>query len=162
MPDLASHLRHALRTGLLIGSLAGPAGVAHAAEDSQAAPLVEAGAALNCPSPSNCVNSLAGAERLPALRFNGSAADGMARLLRTLAAFPQATIVSRQPLQVEVVFTTFLGFRDQVLFRLDVARQRIDFRSRSTIGRYDFGKNRARMLEFSARFGQEPERTPHQ
>ena len=54
--------------------------------------------------------------------------------------------------QLEVVFTTFLGFRDEVLFRVDAAKQRIDFRSRSLMGLYDFGKNRSRMKDFAARF----------
>lgn len=152
MFDMAKRLRHGLCAALLIGSLSSAAG--HADEGGPAA----ASAALSCPSTSNCVNSLGGAGSLPPLRFSGSAEDGKGRLLRTLAAFPEAGMVSNEALQVEAVFTTFLGFRDQVLFRIDAAGQRIDFRSRSNVGRYDFGKNRARMQAFTDRFEREPER----
>lgn len=112
-------------------------------------------AALNCQSTSNCVNSLGGADSLPPLRFTGSAEDGKAILMTTLAAFPEARLVTNEPLSVETVFTTMLGFRDQVLFRIDAAGQRIDFRSSSNFGRYDFGKNRSRMKAFAARFEKE-------
>ena len=111
--------------------------------------------ALNCLSTSNCVNSLGGADSLPPLRFTGSVEDGKAILMTTLAAFPEARIVANAPLLVEAVFTTTLGFRDQVLFRIDAPGQRIDFRSSSNFGLYDFGKNRSRMKEFTARFEKE-------
>ena len=39
--------------------------------------------------------------------------------------------VQREALSVQVIFTTPLGFRDQVDFRIDPAQTRIDFRSRS-------------------------------
>jgi len=53
---------------------------------------------------------------------------------------------------LEVVFTTSLGFRDLVDFRIDAQAQRIDYRSRSSFELFDFGKNRSRMSAFSARF----------
>jgi uncharacterized protein (DUF1499 family) len=152
---MANQMKRSLCAALLISSLSSAG--SHADEGGPAL-----GNTLSCPSTSNCVNSLGEAASLPPLRFSGSADDGKARLLRTLAAFPEARMVSNEMLQVEAVFTTFLGFRDQVLFRIDAASQRIDFRSRSNVGRYDFGKNRARMLEFSARFAQEPERSSNE
>ncbi|HSO45090.1 MAG TPA: DUF1499 domain-containing protein [Rhodoferax sp.] len=105
---------------------------------------------LSCPRSSNCVNSLGGG--LPALRYTGDALQGMALLRATLASQPEATIVRSDPVWLEVIFTTPLGFRDQVDFVLDTASGRINFRSQSLLGRYDFGKNRSRMASFSERF----------
>ena len=154
MQHLRAHLKRVLWAALVFGNLAQPAIATTPGENSgEATPATSV--ALDCPSSSNCVNSLATAESLPPLRFAGSAAHGKALLLRTLAAFPEAHIVSNEAEQVVAVFTTFLGFRDQVLFRIDAAGQRIDFRSRANVGRYDFGKNRACMLEFSSRFVEE-------
>ncbi|OGB39891.1 MAG: hypothetical protein A2461_08640 [Burkholderiales bacterium RIFOXYC2_FULL_59_8] len=107
---------------------------------------------LNCPRSSNCVNSLGGSG-LPALRYVGNAAQGMALLRATLASHPEAAIVRSDPVWLEVIFTTPLGFRDQVDFVLDAKPGQINFRSQSLLGHYDFGKNRARMTAFSERFG---------
>lgn len=105
---------------------------------------------LSCPRSSNCVNSLGGG--LPALRYTGDASQGMTLLRATLASHPEAAIVRSDPVWLEVIFTTPLGFRDQVDFVLDTASGRINFRSQSLLGRYDFGKNRSRMTSFSERF----------
>jgi uncharacterized protein (DUF1499 family) len=51
-----------------------------------------------------------------------------------------------------VIFTTTIGFKDQIEFRIDEASKRIDYRSRSKFGLYDFNKNRSRMQDFSASF----------
>jgi len=73
-------------------------------------------------------------------------------LQTTLATFPEAQVVRSEPLALEVIFTTPIGFRDQVDFRIDAQAQRIDFRSRSLFGLFDWGKNRSRMQEFATRF----------
>ena len=140
---LAWGLALTLPLGLgLLGLLAGPA----AAQSSPPAPTD-----LSCSLPSNCVSSVGGGG-LEALRFEGTPEQALAALERTLADLPEARVVNRYATQLEVVFTTFLGFRDEVLFRVDAAKQRIDFRSRSLMGLYDFGKNRSRMKDFAARF----------
>jgi uncharacterized protein (DUF1499 family) len=108
---------------------------------------------LACTLPSNCVNSLSGSGPA-ALRFEGSAAQAVAALKATLAAFPEAKIVGAEGHAMAVVFTTPAGFQDRVDFRIDAPGQRIDFRSRSGFGLYDFGKNRSRMLAFVERFEQ--------
>jgi uncharacterized protein (DUF1499 family) len=59
---------------------------------------------------------------------------------------------------MEVTFITPAGFRDQVNFRIDPQAQRIDFRSRSSFGLFDFGKNRSRMQEFVMRFERQSRR----
>lgn len=106
---------------------------------------------LSCPRTSNCVNSLAGSG-LASLRYTGTPEQGMARLRATLASYPEATIVRSDALWLEVIFTTTLGFRDQVDFVLNAGSGEINFRSQSLLGHYDFGKNRSRMTAFSERF----------
>ena len=107
--------------------------------------------ALSCAHPGNCVNSFS-SYGLEALAFEGNGEQAMSLLRATLANFPEASIVSSAPLYLEVIFTTAIGFRDQIEFRVDEASQRIDFRSRSLLGLYDFNKNRSRMQDFSASF----------
>ena len=129
---------------------------------SQAAPLdasaalPESRAALACTLPSNCVNSLDGG--LAPLRFQGTPTQAVDALRATLAEFPEAKIVKADGVSMEVVSTTPVGFKDLVDFRMDAQAQRIDFRSRSSIGLFDFGKNRSRMSEFSERFKQKSQR----
>lgn len=108
-------------------------------------------AALACTSTSNCVNSF-DTEGLVPLRFEATAEQAMEALRATLAEFPKAKILKADASSMEVVFTTTLGFKDLVDFRVDTAAQRIDYRSRSQVGKYDFGKNRSRMTEFSTKF----------
>ncbi len=107
--------------------------------------------------PTNCVNSLGDGDFGP-MRYQGTPAQGLALLQATLAEFPEARIVRADGLSLEAVFTTPLGFRDLVDFRIDAQAQRIDYRSRSSFGLFDFGKNRSRMSAFSARFEQKARR----
>ena len=109
---------------------------------------------LACTLASNCVNSL-GVGSLVPLRYQGTPAQALAILQTTVATFPEAQVVRREPLALEVIFTTRIGFRDQVDFRIDAEAQRIDFRSRSLFGLFDWGKNRSRMQEFTSRFEQQ-------
>ncbi len=110
-------------------------------------------AALACTLPTNCVNSLDGGSFGP-LRYEGTPAQGLALLQATLAEFPEARVVAADGLSLEAVFTTPIGFRDRVDFRIDARAQQIDYRSRSSFGLFDFGKNRSRMSAFSTRFEQ--------
>jgi len=117
---------------------------------SPADPSAPIEVALACALPSNCVSTLDGGAA--PLRFEGDAARALARLKRTLAGFPGTRIVRSDASAVDTVFTTAAGFQDDVSFRIDPLKQRIDFRSRSRIGLFDFGKNRSRMKEFAQRF----------
>ena len=110
---------------------------------------------LACSLPSNCVSSLDGA---PPLRFEGTPAQALERLRATLASFPEARTVRAEGMVLEAVFTTPAGFKDLVDFRIDPAQQRIDYRSRSTLGLYDLGKNGSRMRLFAERFAATPGR----
>ncbi|MDP1531195.1 DUF1499 domain-containing protein [Rhodoferax sp.] len=116
---------------------------------------------LTCPRTSNCVNSLPG-NGLAALRHTGDPVQGMTLLRATLASFPEANIVRSDPLWLEVIFTTTLGFRDQVDFVLDAKTGEINYRSKSLVGRYDFGKNKSRMSVFSERFAAQSKLLPSQ
>ena len=107
--------------------------------------------ALACTLPSNCVDSL-GPGGLAPLKYRGTPEQALARLEVTLKTFAEAQIVHREAQAVQIIFTTALGFRDQVDFQIDPAAERIDFRSRSLFGLFDFGKNRSRMQEFALRF----------
>ncbi len=109
---------------------------------------------LACALPSNCVSSRGDGDLLP-LRFAGTPAQAMGMLRATLATFPEATVVRDEPLALEVVFTTPAGFKDQVDLRIDPQARRVDFRSRSLFGLFDWGKNRSRMQEFKSRFEQQ-------
>ena len=113
--------------------------------------------ALACTVPSNCVNSFDSSGLAP-LRFEGTPAQAQAALRATLAEFPEATIVKADDLFMAVVFSTPAGFKDRVDFKIDAQAKRIDYRSRSSFGLYDFGKNRSRMTAFTARFEALPKR----
>jgi uncharacterized protein (DUF1499 family) len=132
-----------------LGGCAGPAPLAGSTDEANANR-----AALACTLPSNCANSLGGGALGP-LRYTGTAEQGMALLVATLATFTEAKVATSDATALEAVFTTPVGFRDQVEFKLDAQAQQIDYRSRSNLGLFDFGKNRARMLEFAARFARQ-------
>ena len=106
--------------------------------------------ALSCVLPSNCVSTLDGGAE--PLRFDGDAAQALARLRRTLAGYPNARVVRSDATAVDTIFTTTVGFEDEVSFRIDATQHRIDYRSRSRIGLFDFGKNSSRMREFAGQF----------
>ena len=112
--------------------------------------------ALACTHSGNCVNSLTSG--LAPLRYAGTPTQALATLQATLSTFPEAQVVRSEPLALEVIFTTPAGFKDQVDFMIDAEAQRIDYRSRSLFGLFDWGKNRSRMQEFASRFDQQSRR----
>ena len=109
---------------------------------------------LDCMIPSNCVNS-SGTEGFAPLLYLGTPSQAMGLLQATLKHFPEATVIHSDALTMQVIFTTPMGFRDQVDFRINPQVQRIDFRSRSLFGLFDWGKNRSRMQAFTMRFEQQ-------
>lgn len=132
---------------LLAAVFAGPAAATEA--DAMAARLA-------CPDSPNCVNSL-GVGGLPPLAYSGSAEQGLERLRTTLAGFSEARIEAADGRSLTTIFTTLLGFRDEVVFVFDPALPIIHFRSRSLLGYYDFGKNRSRMQAVAERFAATPQ-----
>lgn len=113
---------------------------------------------MACNHSGNCVDSQ-GTGGLKPLRYGGPASQGRSLLLQTLASFPEASVEPAEGNPLRAVFTTTLGFKDDVEFWLDPRGASIDFRSRSRLGLYDLGKNRSRMTEFSARFNQQAGKT---
>ena len=97
---------------------------------------------LACLLPGNCVSSL-GYNGLPPLLCAGTPEQAMAMLQATLLTFPEATIVRSEPLMMEVIFTAPVGVRDQADLRIGPQAQRVDFRSRSLFGLFDWGKHRS-------------------
>jgi uncharacterized protein (DUF1499 family) len=143
-------LRRALTLAVASALLTGQA----AAQTADPAPaVVNPLDQLSCPVTPNCVTSV-GEGGMPPLRYQGTVEQGMAQLRATLATFEEARIESADALTLTAVFTTPIGFRDEVAFVLDPAGQWIHFRSRSLLGLYDFGKNRSRMKAVGERFAQ--------
>jgi uncharacterized protein (DUF1499 family) len=108
-----------------------------------------------CSASPNCVISLegAGGVRLPPLRYTGTAPGAWRRLARLLETFPRARVVIATDRFLHVTFrSAAFGFVDDVEFLIDEAAGRIDFRSASRVGHFDFGVNRRRMAEIARRF----------
>lgn len=140
-----SSLRPALVTGAVVAALVlGGCGASRPAPGGDRK-------ALTCTLPSNCVDSQ-GQGDLGPLKYLGTPEQAMARLDATLKTFAEAQVVRRDALALQVIFTTPAGFRDEVDFQIDPVARTIDFRSRSLLGLFDFGKNRSRMQEFAQRF----------
>jgi uncharacterized protein (DUF1499 family) len=84
--------------------------------------------------------------RIEPLRFTGDAVIAMNRLRDVLKAWPGATIVEDRPDYIAVEFETrWLRFVDDAEFLLDPAERVIDVRSKSRLGRNDYGVNRKRI-----------------
>jgi uncharacterized protein (DUF1499 family) len=105
---------------------------------------------LSCALSTNCVSSID--NKAMALTYEGAAERGLELLRSTLGSFPEAQITRAEGHTIEAIFTTRMGFRDQVDFHVDPRGGHIDYRSRSLFGLYDWGKNRSRMEELSQRF----------
>lgn len=103
----------------------------------------------------NCVSSQAdsagdAAHFVEALRIAESAEAAWARLRKTLAEWPRATIVSEGPGYLHAEFRTpLMRFVDDVEFMQ--ADGVVHVRSASRLGRSDFGVNRARVEAIRAR-----------
>jgi len=84
--------------------------------------------------------------KIEPIRFSGDPVSAMNRLRDVLNAWPGATIVENRPDYVAVEFETrWLRFVDDAEFLLDPAERVIHVRSKSRLGRKDFGVNRSRI-----------------
>lgn len=80
------------------------------------------------------------------LALRGSGQDTLDRIGRAIQTMPGARQVERHPDYLRVQFTTrWMRFVDDTEFWFDPARQVIQVRSGSRVGRKDFGVNRARI-----------------
>ena len=101
-----------------------------------------------CPDSPNCVCSQATDPRhaISPLQYTGASADAMRRLQHTLSELPRVRIVTASDVYLHAEFTSaVLRFVDDIEFVIDPAQQRIDVRSASRVGHYDFGVNRKRV-----------------
>jgi uncharacterized protein (DUF1499 family) len=86
------------------------------------------------------------------LTFESQSTDAMQEVRRVIEAMPRAKIVREEPGYLHAEFTSkIFGFVDDVEFVIDEQRRRIDFRSASRVGYYDFGVNRKRMDDICRR-----------
>lgn len=147
---------HFMIRGVVLAAVGLAAAVRAETPPSRWPPAPDLPKALACPDSPICVNSL-GVGGLAPLVYAGSPEQGMARLRATLATFTEARIESADAGSLTAIFSTRLGFRDEVVFVLDPVQAHIHFRSRSLLGYYDFGKNRSRMQAVSERFAATPQ-----
>jgi uncharacterized protein (DUF1499 family) len=108
-----------------------------------------------CPNAPHCVSSQAdttSARHVEPLLFKGTAAQAHDLLLQALRQSSNATIESDTPTAVHATFRSLLGFVDDVYFELAADSGRIDVKSISRLGYYDFGVNRRRVEELRSRF----------
>jgi uncharacterized protein (DUF1499 family) len=84
--------------------------------------------------------------RIEPLRFSGDPAAAMNRLREVLGGWPGAVIVEDRPDYLRAEFETrWLRFIDDAEFMLDADAGVVHVRSKSRLGRRDFGVNRARI-----------------
>nr|MDT0250962.1 DUF1499 domain-containing protein [Endozoicomonas sp.] len=104
-------------------------------------------AELPCPESPNCVSSLVSGKRgiLP-FYFEGSETSQIKdKLVTTLQNWPNTEIISSNDQIVITVFTTpWLKFKDDLILIIR-PDGRVDVRSSSRSGYYDFGANRRRV-----------------
>ena len=101
-----------------------------------------------CPSSPNCVSTLGGdaAKSMTPLIFQISSWDVQKEIRKVIEALAGTRIVREEPGYIHVEFTSkVFRFVDDVEFAIDEGTKRIDFRSASRVGYYDFGANRKRM-----------------
>ena len=116
---------------------------------------VQDGALASCPASPNCVSSFARNDRhqIAPFSFNGDPDAAFARLKLVLSRRADATVIEEQSgyLRIELRTTFFV---DDAEFMLDSKQRVIQVRSASRLGYSDLGKNRSRMEELRALFGQ--------
>ena len=113
----------------------------------------------DCPSSPNCVSTVAGnpRRRLSSLRFQTSIEEARAAAREILLSMPRARLVTQEQDYLHLEFRSrFFQFVDDVELAFDASRGRIDFRSASRQGYYDFGVNRRRMKKMIRRLIRRP------
>jgi uncharacterized protein (DUF1499 family) len=111
-----------------------------------------------CPDTPNCVSSQAknADQRVDPILFSGDSASAWSRLRKVIAAMKGARITQEKVGSLHAEFRSALfGFVDDVEFRMDEDAGRIDVRSASRTGYFDFGVNRRRVEEILEQFARE-------
>ena len=108
-----------------------------------------------CPPSPNCICSEEGGSEssISPLGFGCAPKAAFLSLVEFLEAEPNATIIDVRDGYVHAVYRTrFLGFADDVEFRLDAEARAVHVRSASRIGYSDLGANRARIDDLRRRW----------
>src|SRR5713226_2935514 len=108
-----------------------------------------------CPRRPNCVSTQAtdAEHAIAPIRYNGTAAEAMQRLVAILRNIPRTTITSVDAETVRAKFRTrVFRFVDDAVFVLDDDTKTIHFRAAARLGRRGFGVSRARMESVRAAF----------
>ena len=107
---------------------------------------------FTCPPSPNCVSSMATDEHkiAPFRLSRQSRAEIKKKLLNALKHWPNAEIISSNDEIIIAVFTTpLLKFQDDLILMIR-PNGRVDVRSSSRVGYYDFGTNRRRVESLRA------------
>lgn len=107
-----------------------------------------------CPSAPHCVNSRAAGERHGIAPFVlvGNDPAAWARLVATVRAMPRTTLVESGDHYVHAeVVSPWHIYTDDLELLWDPATARVDVRSSSRVGYYDFGVNRDRVEDLRRR-----------
>lgn len=108
-----------------------------------------------CPATLNCVSSQS-ADRehaIEPLQFTGPVADAHAGLKKIVLSMKRSAIITETEKYIHAEFTSaFWRFVDDGEFWFDADAHVIHMRSASRIGQSDFGVNRKRLEEISARW----------
>ncbi|GAA4096107.1 DUF1499 domain-containing protein [Zhongshania borealis] len=98
-----------------------------------------------CPNAPHCVSSVeAGSKHITAITV--TSAEQWQLLQETLLAMPRTNVAERRPNYLHAVsHSAIMRYRDDVELRYTPANNRVDVRSASRLGYYDFEVNRERI-----------------
>jgi uncharacterized protein (DUF1499 family) len=86
------------------------------------------------------------------LTFTISSRQAQSKIRKVIEAMPRTSVIRDEAGYLHAEFTSkVFGFVDDVEFTIDDDTKRIDFRSASRVGYYDFGANRKRMEDICRR-----------
>ena len=109
-----------------------------------------------CPDSPNCVSSLdseKASHHVAAFPVILDQKTSFTVLKEIIASMPRTKLVQDQPGYLAFTFTSLVfRFVDDVEFEFDAAKQRIQVKSASRTGYYDFGVNSKRVKEIRARY----------
>jgi len=108
-----------------------------------------------CPDSPNCVSSLSEdrPHHVAPLTYSATFEEAREKLISVISSMKRSKIATSESNYLQVTFTSSLfRFVDDVEFLFDDERKRIDVRSASRTGYYDFNVNRRRVEEIRKRF----------
>lgn len=112
----------------------------------------------SCSSAPHCVSSQAPGDSdryISPFTYTSSPSIARSALIAALSKAKSARLVTRDPQFMHATFTSTLGFVDDVTFLIQPDGERIDVKSSSRIGYYDFGVNRNRVKRLHKAFDSE-------